>query len=125
MAFFSTQAALTLLGAVPGLVSQTTTSPTLHRRTLLHLVVCRVADEAADCLSRVYDATVVRTQGDGVWDGDKLSFSVFFYFNFVPADPVPDNESVHRFVGVQDIAVSAQVQLNVMIWHPTGPEFND
>ncbi|XP_035852281.1 uncharacterized protein LOC116052023 [Sander lucioperca] len=58
VAFFATQGALALTSSAVGFMAQTPTSPALHCRAILHLVVGRFTDEAFGYLSSIDDAAV-------------------------------------------------------------------
>lgn len=73
MSINTMQAAQTLRCAVLHFMTQAATLPTFHCRTLLHLVVGGAVDEAADGLTRIDDASIVWTEGDGAWDLDLVS----------------------------------------------------
>lgn len=68
-------------------------------------MVWRVANKAADSLSRVDYPSIIRAEGDGVRDVEILAIAVFAEPYFVFSYSVPDSEFIYWFNGMNDITV--------------------
>lgn len=71
-------------------------TPPWSTALLLYLVVSRVADVIGCRLSRADNTIIIRTQGDGIGNLDRVVILVFLNINPILAYSVPDAKFVNR-----------------------------